>query len=446
VTDSDRQPGTASFPWRQIAIVATVFAVVVAGLWQFIGAFDDTGIEPSQPTGVASPGSTEAVATVDATPTEPIATPDIVPEWPVGSLPAFLDLAPDRLADGSLPLDTIASYADLARWMEARGIVVPSSIDDPAYVAWNAELDLLRLPETLRENGLDPAWESAYGFSLFDVDQVLEVGQAPDYVLIMRGAFDPDVLQAAWVASGYQPVEVQGVTAWSLTPGDTIDLSPPASRPAMGSLNNIVLLEDGTLIAAARTSRLGDTLRVVQGGAGSLAENDALAALLTPGTGIDQVATAVLAKGTALQATAPAAAEPEATPASATPTAAREEVADMPEVKAVLTGLSLPASPGLATPTASEPPPLTIMLSFDDLDAAIAGRNWIVSRYASLVSPVTGQPYADRSGELTLRVVEAEDDPAAIVIEGSLERGLADWLTIVADRDLGFAGWSPPGE
>jgi hypothetical protein len=414
-------------------------------LWQFIGAFDDTGIDPPQPTTTASPDATEAIATVAATPTEPLATPDIVPGWPDGSLPALLDMVPDRLADGSLPLDNIAAYADLLRWMEARGVAVPTSIDEPAYPAWEAELALLALPESLRESGLDPAWETAYGFNLFDVHQVLEVGQAPDYVLIMRGAFNPDVLQAAWVASGYQPVEVQGVTAWSLTPGDAIDLSPPASRPAMGSLNNIVLMEDGTLIAAARTSRLGDTLDVILGNDASLAENDALVALLTPGTGIAQVTTAVLAKGSVLQETAVAPAAPAATPASATPAAAMEVVADMPEVLAVLTGLSLPASTGLATPAASEAPTLTVMLSFDDLDAAIDGRNWIVSRYDSLVSPVTGKPYADRIGDLTLRVVEAEDDPAAIVIDATPRRGPADWLAIVADRDLGFASWIDGG-
>ncbi|HYI26149.1 MAG TPA: hypothetical protein VD767_12130, partial [Thermomicrobiales bacterium] len=233
---------------QRIIIITTVFALVVAALWQVIGALDDTGVNRSQPDPPASPGATEAAPTVDATPTEPIATPDLVPEWPVGSLPEMLNLAPNRLADGSLPLDDIATYADIARWMAARGIATPASITDPAFAAWSAELAVLAIPDTLRASGLDPAWDAAYGFSLLDVQQVLQVGQAPDYVVIMRGAFDPAALQAAWVASGYQPVELEGVTAWSLTPGDTIDLSPAASRPAMGSLNNIVLLEDGTLV------------------------------------------------------------------------------------------------------------------------------------------------------------------------------------------------------
>ncbi len=445
MTVPDRNSDAVPFPWQRIAIIATVIAVVVAGLWQFIGAFDDTGIEPSTLTNAASPDATGVVGPVDATPTEPVATPDIEPEWPLGSLPAMLELAPDRLADGSLPLNDIATYADLARWMAARGVPVPSSATDPGFAAWEDELAVLALPQTLRANGLDPAWQAAYGFSLLDVQQVLQVGQAPDYVVIMRGAFDPDVLQAAWVASGYQPVEIEGMTAWSLTPGDAIDLSPAASRPAMGSLNNVILLDDGTLVGAARTSRLADTLRAIQGKGRSLAENDAIAAFLTPGTGIERIGTAILSQGSLLRQTTGDSSPSLATPASATPVATPGINDGMPPVRAILVGLPLPTTSDGATPIVAAAPGLTIMLSVDNLDAALEGRDWIAMRYPDLASPVTGVAYAERFGDITLRVIEAEDDPAAIVISASLERGLADWLAMIADRDLGFAAWDDGG-
>src|SRR5699024_7550335 len=121
-----------------------------------------------------------------------------------------------------------------------------------------------------------------------------------DFVIIMRGDFDGDALHAAWVQSGYQAVRTHGYTIWSLFPGDAVDLSAPASRPALGNMNNVVLLDDGTLIATSRLSRMEETLRVVRGDAPSLARNPAIASLRAPGAGAEQLASAVIFKGTVL--------------------------------------------------------------------------------------------------------------------------------------------------
>ncbi len=445
MNSSDRPPHHA-FPLVRILSVMVIMAIVVSALWLLIRQFDDTNlpdIGTSSPvaTSEGSPPGTPSTATPasSATPED-----DAAPEWPVGSLPAMLDLAPDRLADDSLPLNDIARYADIAGWMAACGVATPSSLDDPALSAWEAELDNLAIPTSLRERGLDPIWSSTYGFDLTQVHQVLVVGQAPDYVTVMRGAFDPAALQNAWVTSGYQAVELEGHTIWSLFPGDTIDLSAQPSRPAMGSLNNVVLLEDGTLIAAAKMSRLESVLQVVDGNSPSLAENDDVAALLVPEIRVDRLASAVISKGTLLQANGAMMPGAMSTPTSASPAASPAAGEGMPEVELVLLGIPLANAKNQATPASEsdDVPTMIIALVFGDVEDAQQADSVITSRVAGDRSPVTGDSYSARLARATTSLVE-EDGPSLVMINGHLVNGPGDWLAILSDRDFGFAYWLP---
>lgn len=439
-------PHRHHFPWLRIVAIVVVMAIVVSALWMVIRQVDDTDLDNLDPTAV--PGSPEASppgSPPAATPTDP-ATPEgeLEPAWAVGSLPDLLGYAPDRLADDSLPLNDIARYADIAAWMDARGVATPASPVGAGVAEWQAELDNLAMPLSLRERGLDPAWQRAYGFNLTQVEQVLIIGQAPDYVMILKGAFDGPSLQAAWVDSGYQAVEVEGMTVWSLFPGDTVDLSAPESRPAMGTLNNVVVLDDGTLVAAAKTSRIESVLEVVNGGATSLAENDDIAALLLPGTGAEQLASAIVSKGTLLQTTTSALSTPEAVdPADSMASPAAEP--RMPEVSTVLLGIPLPGSPTEATPAAGALHRLTMLLVFDDLTDAQGATDVVTNRLDRDRSPVTGEPYTMRMGAPRMSVLEG-DDRAVVMVTGALLQGPADWLDLFAARDLGFAAWFPDEE
>jgi hypothetical protein len=439
-------PAHHPFPWRRVGAVTLVMGLGVAILWAFIQAFDTTGVVPPDPTAAPPATGTDAATPALATPTAP-STPSAGPDWPAGSLPALLAVAPDRLADGSLPLHDIATYADIAAWMTAAGMPLPAGLDDPALTSWEERLGPLALPASLRERGLDPEWRRVYGFSLLDVDQVLSVGQAPDYVMVLRGRFDPAGLQAAWVASGYQAVEVEGRTAWSLFPGDAIDLSVPESRPAMGALNNVMLLEDGTLVAAARTSRLASVLQVVDGDAPSLADHEDVALLLVPGSEVETFASAVLAKGSLLMAPPPGGDSTVATPALSSPAATPGQGMTMPPVRLALFGIPADNSASqIATPPAgSGIPELGIVLVVSDLDAARQAREWIEVAWASQSSVVTDAAHGERLGTLQVRIRMGEDrgSPALVVMSATLRQGPADWLAIILERDLGFAAWQP---
>ncbi len=442
-------PAHHPFPWAHIGAIVLVVAFVIAGIWIVIRQFADGDLsDDPPPTTAISPEASPPGTPPPATPPGE-ATPGAVddPAWTVGSLPHMLGLAPDRLSDDSLPLNHVASYADIAGWMAACGIAAPQSLDDSDLAGWEAQLDNLVIPSTLRDRGLDPVWRQTYGFDLTQVDQVVIVGHAPDYLTIMRGSFDADELQTAWVASGYQAVEVDEQTVWSLSPGDTIDLSAQESRPALGTMNNVVMLDDGTLIAAARMSRLGSALEVVFGNAPSLAENDDLDALLVPDSGVETLASAVISKGSLVQGTESTMPLPVSTPLPlprADPAATPESEPGMPQVNVLLIGIPLNNAVNEATPTPQPKGPAAIVINvvFDEVEEARRAGVEIAHRLDVAISPVTGQPYRDRLVQATTSVIDSENR-GVVAVDAALLDGSTDWLALLSDRDFGFLFWLP---
>lgn len=467
-----------------VLVAVALVAVVAGGVWTVLRD-KDPGSLPTPPatTSVTPPASSPGIGTV--TPPSPASTgtPPVVvaptspagtPEPRSGNLPSLLALAPDRLNDDSVPLPVVASYADIAAWTAWSGMTTPTGLGDPALPAWMANLNALALPTSLGTRGTEAIWQESYGFNLTDVAQVLAVGAAPNSVTIMTGAFDRQTLEDAWVRSGYQAIKIEGITIWSLFPGDTIDLSARASRPSLGSLNNIVLLDDGTLVAAAKLSRLQAVLKVLHGDQASLAQNDAVRDLVAPLGNGEGVISVEIARGDLVE-TAPAASAPATPPgdgasAPAASPAASPEPATMPEVRLVLVGLRAAAPDGMASaspPPATAPAPvgtavgddgsagrshhvgrdaaveMIVILAFADggEETAIAARTTMTQQLAVGRSAVTGEPYARRYQEPQVRVAISPGRNEVVVMRAGLADGPADWLQIVETRDLGFAFW-----
>jgi hypothetical protein len=413
-----------------------------------------TSIQQS-PDVAANQTPSPAMGGPEPTATAPAGTP--VPRS--GTFSSLLALAPDHLDDDSVPLPVVASYADLATWTNLHGMKMPNGLDDPALSAWMTSLDALALPTSLGTRGVEPIWQECYGFNLTDVQQVLSVGAAPNSVTIMTGEFDRRTLEDAWVRSGYQAVKIEGVTIWSLFPGDTIDLSARASRPSLGSLNNIVLLDDGTLVAAAKLSRLQGVLKVLHGNAGSLAQNDQVRDLVAPlGTGQGLIS-AEIARGDLVEAppmftgsivdgtpvpTATTVATPLASPA-------------MPEGGLVLIGIRVsssvsgaPASPTVAvdrSPVASGTAAnnaevdMVMIVTLADDDDAVAARSVMTQRLGAGRSGITGEPYTRRYRDPHVQISISPGRAHVVVLDAGLTQGPADWRQIVETRDLGYAFW-----
>lgn len=410
-----------------------VVAMLAAGMAMMLPARVEAPATQVAPSATSIPLTAPVLAT---------GTPGAKHVSPPGSLPAMLGLAPDWLDSSSLPMSDVARYVDLAAASRRAGLPWPLSRTNPDFPRWDASLPTLALPTVLASRGLDPVWQRTYGFSLLDIDQVLAVGQAPDYVTILRGRFDPRALHDAWVHSGYQAIEVEGVTAWTLFPGDAIDLSAPASRPAMATLNNVALLPDGTLLVATRLSSLKDVLKVAQGKAPSLATNGDVAALLTPAGLAESFDSAVLVKGQLLEA-----ANPPGTPGTSAPhptatapaTSAATPPPSLGKVRLVLFGIPLPPATGANQAPAGGAAGMVMLMRFAARDDAGRSLTVIQLRLANGVSDVTGKPYTDR-----LRPIRIQHDPdtSVVQIDLGLEHGAVDWLNVIEDRDLGFAMWS----
>ncbi|MGC4108172.1 MAG: hypothetical protein QM753_17750 [Thermomicrobiales bacterium] len=454
-----------------VLIAVGLVAVVASGVWMVLRDSDPGSV--STPTIAVLPtvspdASAEAGTATPSTPDgSPVATqsPTVSPEGtPVprsGSLSSLLALAPDRVWDDSVPLPVVASYADITAWTSLQGMVTPTGLGDPTLSAWTAGLGALALPTSLGTRGTETIWQECYGFTLMEVHQVLSVGAAPNSVTIMTGAFDRRALEDAWVRSGYQAVKIEGVTIWSLFPGDTIDLSARASRPSLGSLNNIVLLDDGTLVAAAKLSRLQDVLKVQHGDRSSLLENGDVLDLLAPLGSGEGVISAEIARGDLVEAppavTAVSTPMLSATPA-ASPIATPGLSLAMPEIRLVLIGLrstaadratpgaspvSTPAPIGTATPGLDPPVEMVAIFTFEEHDdeTTISGRNVMAQRLGIERSAVTGEPYAHRLRDSRVSVAISPDRHDVVVMRAGLVDGAADWLQIVETRDLGFAFW-----
>jgi len=346
--------------------------------------------------------------------------------------------------------------------MDEAGVMLPAGLDDPRLAAWEAQLAHLAIPASLEERGLDPIWAETYGFSLLDITQVLVIGNAPDYVMVMRGGFEATAIQDAWVRNGYQAVEVEGTTIWSLYPQDAIDLSAPASRPSMGALNNVTLLPDGTLVAAARLSRMESALETIGGNAASLAENEAIASLIVSlmesGDDAERFVSAIISSGELLRVLPSGLPGPDATPVSEPERSivdqaldravTASELIEMPPVDLVVIGI-VPADAAGGTPaaTARRPPMLLRMiLSLDGLDSGRDARDAVTRRLADTVSPVTRTPYQLRLGDPRIVLRDVPDDRATITIDAILRRGAGDWLNIIEQRDLGFVMWTGPSD
>ncbi|MGC4190015.1 MAG: hypothetical protein QM589_02110 [Thermomicrobiales bacterium] len=482
VPSSDRGQVVVGSPLLRVALVLialVLVSVIAGGVWMVLRDSDPGGLPTSTvavptaspgsgPSGTLSPTSSSLNGTVVPTETATV-SPAGTPVARSGSLPSLLALAPDRLDDDSVPLPIVASYADIAAWTSMQGLTMPTGLDDPALDAWTAELGALALPTSIGTRGTEPIWQECYGFNLTQVHQVLSVGAAPNSVTIMTGAFDRRTLEDAWVRSGYQAVKIEGVTIWSLFPGDTIDLSARASRPSLGSLNNIVLLDDGTLVAAAKLSRLQAVLKVLHGDESSLAQNDDVRDLLAPLGQGEGVISVEIARGDLVEAPPAAAADAGATPesdgVSATPSPeASPQVSvampSMPEVRLVLIGLRAtgPAETTLdASPVASPVPvgtatsegevELIAILSFADDDDTVAldARTVMTQRLATERSAVTGEPYSRRYRDPHVRVAITPGREHVVVMRAGLVDGPVDWLQIVETRDLGFAFWEQGG-
>lgn len=169
----------------------------------------------------------------------------------------LLRLAPDLAAAGGPASGELASFANVATQLAALGISQPTSPDELSGDYRQATAGLLWPPGTLR-SALAPEWSITFGFDLSQIDSALTVGQPPETITIVRGRFDRAALIAAWEQSGYTevPANQPETTVYSLAEEPEVMFDSLVGRLALASLNNAVILADGTLAFSGSLDRV----------------------------------------------------------------------------------------------------------------------------------------------------------------------------------------------
>ncbi len=176
--------------------------------------------------------------------------------------------APDLLDDPAPNAFHLASFADLAayRALEGADAVLTGSV--------------LALPPAIANQAANPSWTTTFGYTLAQVDQTLLAGEPLDAITLLRGRFAEETLRDAWVRAGYQAVELDGATVWSIAPDGSLDVSSPVGRLAQATHNNAMLLPDGTLVFATRLASLRAVIAVDRGREAALGARPSTSALL----------------------------------------------------------------------------------------------------------------------------------------------------------------------
>ncbi len=328
----------------------------------------------------------------------------------------MLALAPDVPGSGA-PQFQIAQYANPALQLATVGVTPPASIDDEEAVSlWARANWWMALPDPLRTRALLEDWPTVFGFSAFQVDQSIVIGEPPATVTIYRGRFDADELRAAWTATGYAEVDIDGAESYSLSEDGSMDLSSPVGQLALAQMNNAAILPDGTLLFSPTLEQLRAMVAAALGEAATLAERPEVASLMAA---LDPtVISGYVVPGNALRATPADLLGQRGTPEQIA--AIEEQLAEVdgdlePMPHPRLAAITITAGgplPQLSDESLSTPMPDVplahdlIALVMDDRAAAEAAIPIVEARLKNGMSFATNQPYSDFFSDWELSVAE----------------------------------------
>ncbi len=353
----------------------------------------------------------------------------------------MLSLAPDVLAQPDHPVH-LAQFGDVAVQLAAVGKEQPTSTEDPAFEGWPAATQWITMPTHLVRVALQPEMQEYLGFSYFQLDQGLVVGEPPNVTTFLRGRLNHDDLRAAWTNAGYRQLAVDGAAVFSIADGPELDFENPIQRIFLANVNNAMILADGTLVFAASLDLIRRVLAVSAGQAPPLAEHEQVAALLSS---VDQpLASALLLDGESLASGMVL--DPRMTAEQLKQM--QEDLAqsgEMPPTRLALFGVTpggpipAPLDQPDATPTATDNPAIwVIRLLMASMASAETAAETIPNRIATLTSTVRRLPYA---WMFTVRRSEALSDPPVVALELDFVMGEvlpAAWHQSIVQRDLLF--------
>lgn len=108
--------------------------------------------------------------------------------------------------------------------------------------------------------------EEYFGITIDLVDRILTFGYAPNMVTIMTFLGDATPLTQIWEAQGYEVIERNGTTIWTIGENGELDLAGNLiQRSYLTRVNNIAFIDPSTLVLAPRTDLLEQVMSAAQG-------------------------------------------------------------------------------------------------------------------------------------------------------------------------------------
>lgn len=381
---------------------------------------------------------------------------DATPTARLGSetLRDLLRLAPEGLPPADAVRVPFVTYADIAAQLAALGVAPPAVDDTSGTARWFAALRGFALFGSV-DVAATSAWRDAFGWTVYDIDQLIEYVDPGGRVLVLRGRFDQDAIRRAMERSSYRSSAANAATIYSLFPdADGFDSANPASLLMVGALNNVALWDDGTLLGTGSLATLGRALAVADGGEPTLAERGDVATLLAS---IDEpLANAVLVDGRAysydefvaslgLGDGTPVVPDILATVIAEAEASGEAERIRLPPLSLVLTGMTaggpVPEPRAIATmpvTTAAREARVHFYLLFDSVREAEVVVPVLERRLDLSFSIILRQPWSAVFERRSVRTVP--DQPIVLLdIGGGAVRD--DWRSMVFQDDLAFLSW-----
>lgn len=353
----------------------------------------------------------------------------------VGSGPtrlgALLQSAPAHLLS---PAGVV--WADLAAALRLAKLAPFSSATPKPDQAHQQALRNLDLPVGLFDYALEPDYAPTFGFSPFQMEQALTIGQSSDTRLtFVRGPWNASALIRAWTASKYKAVRTAAGTVWSWADGPELDLSDPVSEYGLGAMNNAAILPDGTLVFGMSVDGVKRALETAQGTAVSVADDARIAGLVASAP--PELVSAVVLPGLALHQQAarlvpvhvPTPALAAATEAAQEQQAEQQAVGVMPTPSFGLVGIT----GGLTDPH------IIVRLAVKNRAEADRAATIMAYRLKHARSMSRNTPLADL---LTLVRAEGQATPPVAKADFAPKNVAASiWYDMIQAKDLVLLGW-----
>lgn len=326
----------------------------------------------------------------------------------------------------------LLTFGDTALRLEQVGVDL-SAIADPleratVFARATMPVPLAKMVQASVQ-ATDP--EALLGWTILDIEQNASVMSSTVAFTVLRGRFDPAVLQRAWLSQGYETRQVDGIEVASRSADGQIDLTSELGRLTLAAANNAALIGDATLIYASTQEALVSMVSAQRGEVESLGTMPLMQQTIE--------ATPRALAGAMLLPAGAFVAPPEIPATQEDTKVAVPEPGPVPLVGLVgfASGSAVPDSDPGASPEGPIPSgssQIAVRLFLDDAELDLAAKRSLLT-LDTQSNYRTGQPWRELFADWRISI-----DPAhsAVITDIGLFSNESIWQEVIAARDASY--------